>query len=208
MSIFLLPQNTTGCGDDCSEIKWGYSDNEFEQYNTNFSNKSLSGIVYDPSGLPISSQLIDRLTNEVETCLTNNFVHGEFPDDVVRDAQCSQKTFQLPLQRTNFGIKIANDWVLSCDGTEQLLPMPVKAGPSGCLAKGQTPNTQCPCRWRAGIKCPNIIIVTPNFYLYKDALVRYTTSCRNPWGNPKLAQCVTPTTTPLSDGSDPNNGLN
>lgn len=207
--VILLPQSnsTTGCS-SCSELQWGYSDGEFSRYSAKVFDKTPEGIAYDPSGLPISPELIDRLTNEVNLCLTSMSPTGQLPSDAMSGSRCFQgKTFQLPINRKSFIVKIANDWVLSCDGTQQLLPDPVKAGPAGCVAKGQTPDAQCPCRWRAGIRCPNVIVVTPSFYLYKDALIRFVTGCQNPWASQALSQCASPSTTPLSDGSNPNNGL-
>jgi hypothetical protein len=126
------------------------------------------------------------LTTEVETCLLSN-------------GYISQK-----IDRQSFNVLIASDWFLSCDepgwGVNQLLP--VSAPEEGCEAKGMTPDPACPCDWRAGIECPNHIITTPSFYLYKDALIRFITSIEDPWvGN--LATCATPTTTQLSDGTEP-----
>lgn len=184
ISIALSTSSSTGCADDyCDQYKWGYSHHEFEQYNIDVELKTPSGIVYDPSGQNISPQLIDRLTSEVESCLN------------------------VKIDRTSFKVKIANDWVLSCDKSQQLLPTPVFAGNAGCVAKGLVPDPNCPCRWRAGIRCPNVIVIPPNFYLYKDALIRFVKGIPNPWIDPVLSVCATPSTTPLSDGSDPNNGL-
>lgn len=167
----------------CTEYKWGYSSGEFDHYQPHTDHVTPAGTKFDPVGQNISPLLVDRLTSEVEACLHRS------------------------IDRTSFEVMIPNDWVLSCDGSQQLLPTPVKAGISGCLSKEQAPTEQCPCRWRAGIRCPNTIICTPNFYLYKDALIRFATGNPNPWSNPELAKCATPSTTPLSDGSDPNNGL-
>lgn len=102
-------------------------------------------------------------------------------------------------------MKVVSDWVPSCDHTQQLLP--TIAGPEGCVVKGLNPTEECPCRYRVGIACPNVLVVTPSMYLYKDVLVRFVTSCADPWASPELHKCVSPSTTPLSDGTDPKNGL-
>ena len=162
----------------CYSSQWGYSNGEFDRYIFIGSEKTQEGIIYDPSGQNISPQLIDRLTDEVEICL------------------------QQGIDRTSFQVKIAGDWVLNCDQTQQVLPDPVWEGWSGCYAKGQKPTAECPfCRWRAGIKCPGTLITTPSFYLYKDVLIRFITGNPDPWGDPILAKCATPSTLPLSDGS-------
>lgn len=178
----------TGCsdGEHCSELKWGYSPHTFDQYEANADQVTPEGTHFDPSGQNISGELIDRLTGEVEACLTKS---GKLDH---------------PIDRGAFVVKVASDWQLNCDKTQQLLP--VLAGSAGCVAKGLTPTEQCPCRWRAGIRCPNVLVVTPNFYLYKDVLIRFTLGVQNPW-TPDLATCASPSTTPLSDGSDPKNGL-
>jgi len=207
--LILLPRSNAVVGCNyCGEIQWGYSDGEFDRYVVKADYKTAGGTPYDPSGMSIATELIDRLTNEVNSCLTAAFPTGNLPSDVISSAHCYQRTsFLLPIDKTEFIVKVASDWVLNCDGTQQLLPTPVKAGPSGCIAKGQTPDAQCPCRWRAGIQCLTVLIVTPSFYLYKDVLIRFVTGCQNPWGNTQLATCATPSTTPLSDRTDPNNGL-
>lgn len=206
--IILLAISDTDCNiSNCTELQWGYSDGEFNQYSVSGHNKTKTGTLYDPTGQNISPDLIDRLTNEVETCLSAAFPDGTLTQSVVHNSICQSSHFPLPIDRTSFEVKIPDDWVLNCDGTQQLLPTPVKAGGAGCVAKGQTPDAQCPCRWRAGIRCPNTLIATPSLYIYKDVLIRLTTRCQNPWASPELAKCATPSTTPLSDGSDPLNGL-
>lgn len=165
----------------CDETQWGYAYGAFDHYDVRPTDITAKGIMFDPSGMPIAPALIDRLTDEVEACLSISII------------------------RTSFVVKVANDWIINCDGTQQLLP--VLAGSAGCIAKGLTPSEQCPCRWRAGIECPNAIVTTPSFYLYKDALTRFVTGNMDPWASPELAVCASPSTTPLSDGTDPNNGL-
>jgi hypothetical protein len=191
----------------CSEIQWGYSIHEFDHYDPRTDHTTPDGTEYDPVGQNISPQLIDRLTNEVEKCLQATFPDGKIPSNIANGSYCPRDTIDFPIDRKSFSVMIPNDWVLSCDNSQQLLPTPVESGPGGCFLKSENPTQQCPCRWRAGIRCPNTIICTPNFFLYKDALIRLTTGCSNPWATPEFAKCATPSTTPLSDGSDPKNGL-
>lgn len=194
-----------GPANSCTEITWGYKENAFDEYVVEPTYVTQTGIKYDPSGMQISSTLIDRLTDEVENCLAQEFPLGIIPKDIVKAANCYRDNFVVHFDRQSFNVKIASNWQLSCDKSEQVLP--TLAGSAGCIAKGLTPSDICPCKWRAGIQCPNNLIVTPNFFLYKDVLIRYITSCSNPWIVPKLATCATPTTTPLSNGNDPANGL-
>lgn len=151
----------------CDPYRWGYLGAPFESYNVNLTHKTSSGIEYDPSGQNISPDLIDRLTMEVENCIP------------------------ISIDRQSFSVKIVNDYVLSCDKTEQLLN--TNAPNSGCYAKGEKPTEQCPCRWRSGIKCPNILVTTPSFLLYKDVLIRFILNNKDPWADTHLSVCATPT---------------
>jgi len=200
--LFVSDIRISGCISYCDATEWGYSYGEFDSYNVNATKITTEGILFDPSDQNISPQLIDRLTNEVNNCLMNTFPNKSLPNDIITTSYCKQIKLPLPIDKTSFVVKIANDWVFSCDKTQQLLPTPVKAGGEGCISKGLTPNENCPCRWRAGIKCPNILITPPSFYLYKDILIRFITKCANPWNSAELAFCATPSTTPLSNGSD------
>lgn len=162
-------------------MNWGYSYGEFNDYFVSPTHRTPKGIKYDPSGQDISGELIDRLTDETEVCLG------------------------VPINRDAFVVKIVNEYDISCDGTQQMLKTVVKAGSEGCIEKGLLPTPECQCQWRAGIQCPNKLIVTPSMYLYKDVLIRYTLFIRDPWHDPRYAKCATPTTSPLSDGTNPNN---
>lgn len=197
--------------EQCLESKLGYSNCEFDQYEVNSNFKTSEGILYDPSGLSISPDLIDRLTNEVNVCLYELYDNKLLSEDIITNSFCTNlsinKTIPLPIDKSSFIVKIANDWVISCDGLQQLLPTPIKYGGSSCISKGLIPTAECPCRWRAGFKCPNVIITTPSFYLFKDVLIRFVTGCQGPWETVELSKCASPTTTPLSDGSDPKNGI-
>jgi|SRR5581483_1631016 len=191
----------------CNEVWLGYTQHEFDRYDVNPTMVTPEGTPFDPSGQNISGELIDRLTNEVQACLAKNFPDGVIPDGFAQVSYCEKGThINLPIDKKSFVVKIAGDWVLNCDGTQQVLPKPVESGNVGCWNKGELPTAQCPCRWRAGIACPNKLITCPNFYLYKDVLIRFSTGCAEPWQIPQFAECASPSTTPLSDGSDPNNG--
>ena len=203
IAIISMPvSNSSGCitQGGCMEYQWGYSFEEFDHYVFTPGFTTKEGIAYDPSEQNISPDLIDRLTNEVEDCLNSSFPNHTIPSDVATKSLCPTNTLPSSINRSSFVVKVANDWVLNCDKTQQVLPNPVIAGGSGCIAKGQN-DIPCPCRWRAGIKCPNQLVVTPSFYLYKDVLIRFITSCSNPWGSQEFSLCATPTTDPLSDGS-------
>ena len=172
-------------------------------YNVTPTEFTPKNIAVDPSGLNINLSMIDRLTDEVETCLTNTFgKDGILPPDVVKDGQCIRNnTFQLPIHRECLTVKVANDWFLSkyeYGGTlHQLLPY---TNGGQCTDKGLPAGV---CYYRVGIQDNLTIVVPPSFLLYKDGLVRIVTGCYNPWYAPSLAACMNPTTGALDDGSQP-----
>lgn len=191
---------SSGCIEPgCNEGLWGYIFGEFNSYQVQADQVTPDGISYDSSGLPIAPELIDRLTREVETCLQASFPDSYIPYEISSVAGCRHQDLELPIDRSSFEVKVVSDWVLSCDQSQQMLP--TEAGGEGCIEKGLIPTQECPCHYRAGIACPNKLIVTPSFYLYKDVLTRYITSCVNPWAHPALSSCASPSTLPLSNGS-------
>lgn len=163
-----------GCTPVTTE-RWGYHNYPDElSYCVATSQASPRGIRFDATSQDISGALLDRLTEEVEMC-----VHKS-------------------IDRTSFVVKVPANWTLNCAGTQQVLMS--RAPEDGCLAKGQKYDPKCPCRWRARIQWPNVIVTTPSLYLYKDALTRFVTGSNNPWSDPTLAACASPSTGPLSPG--------
>lgn len=159
----------------CNPVRWGYMVGHGLTYPiAAVPIASPEGIRMDLSGQAIDPALIDRLTDEVSTCLG------------------------VSIDRSTFIVKVPSDWVKSCDGSQQVLT--AIAPESGCAAKGLPTDSPCPCRWRAVIQCPNVIVATPSLYLYKDALVRWVTGSQNPWADPALAKCASPSTAPLLSG--------
>jgi len=176
---------------DCPLI-WGYQDQT--EYSVEPTLETPTGIPVDPSGQRVEPEVVDGIVDDVERCLRESF--GEppsLPPDVVRDGQCISTTFTLPYPRAEcLTIKIPNDWVPSCDGSQQLLPW--SAPDAGCLQKGLTPTKECPCRWRAGIQDRRTAVTTPNLYNLRDPLIRIMTGCNSPWTSPALAKCASPST--------------
>lgn len=163
-----------GCqpGKLCTPASYGYVTTNDVSYAVATDHVSPSGIHYDPSGQKIAGELLDRLTDEVAACLGR------------------------PIDRASFRVKIPSEWTLSCDAQQQLLPS--GAPGEGCDAKGL--QGACPCRWRAIVQCPDVIVTTPSLYLYKDALVRLVVPSADPWSSPALAKCASPSTGPLDVG--------
>lgn len=157
-----------------------------------------TNIAVDTSGLNINLDKIDRLTSEVEECLSKL---PPLSKEDVMNGQCVSATLELPIKRECLTVKVASDWFLSkyeYNGTHhQQLPY---TNGGQCSYKGLPTGV---CWYRCGIQDNLTIVVPPSFYLYKDPLVRIATGCANPWYVSSLANCMEPTTSPLGDGTEP-----
>lgn len=189
MLICLVAFALRGCSsDDCAQFHFG---SQFD-YEVHPAFTTPGGIKVDPTGQAVSAEMVDRLVNEVEQCLAEQFPGGKIPADVRVAAQCQSDSFDLPVRRC-FTVKVPDDWEWACAGSqEQVLPLAhtTNAPPDElCLAKGIVPTPECPCRWRAGLQDDDIIVTAPNFRVFKDPLIRLITGCNNPWVEP-LRTCA------------------
>jgi len=170
-----------------------YPFKELSHYNVNPSKTTPNGIPVDPTKQTVDLELIDSLTDEVVQCLSETFPDGILPEDVRQQAMCDYESFDVSLVNSCIRIKIPDDWFYSCSNQQVLN---VDADPINCEQKGITVTPECGCHWRQTIQQIDTedydIVVTPNLYIYKDALVRALTSCGNPWNNSSLAKCATP----------------
>jgi hypothetical protein len=139
-------------------------------------------IAVDPSGQPVDLARIDRLTDETLDCLAAAFPDGVIPGDVIHDAWCSSTLH--PVDRACLTVKVVDDWFIGKSG-DQLLP---HGNGGGCEDKGLGPG---PCFWRAAIQPDRIVVVPPEMKLYKEMVVRLSTTASNPWGSKVLAACMT-----------------
>lgn len=203
--LFILFVIVASCGPHhhatvrCQSKFW-YADQTNYDVNPQFT--TPKNIEVDTSGLNINLSKVDRLTDEVEQCLTDTFGNPPvLPPDVVMNGQCVGTTFDLPIHRECLVVKVANNWFLSTNeyGGSKHQQLPYTNG-GQCTNKGLPPGV---CYYRVGIQDNLTIAVPPSFYLYKDGLVRIVTGCRNPWLSDPLANCMAPTTNPLDDGTQP-----
>jgi len=157
----------------CSRGDWGYTiAGGTKEYAVQETRVTPRGVHVDDALNQTPDESIDLLTDHVEQCLPQT------------------------IDRSSFVLKIPDNWHWACEnsdvvrGKQQLLDS--EAPEYGCTAKGIEPQADCPCRWRALIQCPNVIVATPNLYLYQDALIRWVTGSVNPWADEHLAQCASP----------------
>lgn len=143
---------------------------------------SFERTLVTPSGIEVSIQseyyqgleagalgwLLERQVAEVEACLERR------------------------IDRSAFRVVVPNDWHMSCDGTQQVLPF--QAPDRTC--KGEDATATCACHYRAIVQCDcggkPALVTTPNLALFKDVLVRLVTGSANPWVDPTLEPCLAP----------------
>lgn len=140
-----------------------------------------SGIHVDRSGQSYPPlEEIDRLVDDVEACLVGKFGDPpEYPPEVVEAYDCL-KPHPFPFPRGCITLKVPDDWFVSSDGTQEILPFVAPDG--GCKQKNPAHRPEDGCFWRAGLQCGSVIVSTPSLYVFKDPLIRMTTGCNNPWG--------------------------
>lgn len=151
----------------CAPAPWEQSYGYFLDRSPSYSINPVAspgGVRYDSEvGELLDVQQLDFLTDQLEACLERS------------------------IDRSTFVVKIPADWTYSCDGTEEVLPF-VSVFDKTC--KGKTATETCPCRYRAVLQEPNVVVTTPNLKLYRDALSRLLLNTSNTWGNPEISPCL------------------
>jgi hypothetical protein len=154
----------------CTPAPWaqryGYYLDVYPAYPFKATVVTPSGIAIDMSGknIPGLPAAVEASVLEVQSCLGKS------------------------IDRSAFRVKVPPDWMKSCDGSQEVLPF---ATPDR-FCKGEAATNGCPCRYRALLQEPNIVVVTPNLLLFKDALVRLLTGTADTWSTPSLAKCLAP----------------
>lgn len=165
---------------------------------------TAKNIAVDTSGLNINMDRVDRLVDETENCLIQQFGNPPVLSALdMESGQCEFDTFQIPFHRECLTVKIAANWTISkydIGGEYQQL-LPYTNG--GTCKDKNLPDPEAVCYYRAAVQDQLTIVVPPSMYLFKDPLVRIVTGCHNPWYNDKLSYCMTPSTGSMDDGSGP-----
>jgi hypothetical protein len=162
LSLLLI----TACEPAPCESQWGYLlRGDYPAYTFEATYRTRSGIEVDTSSNEYPRALatsVDIAVGQLEACL------------------------ETSIDRSSFRVKIPDDWSYSCDGSDEVLPFTAVTG----MCKGKTATEECPCRYRAIVQCPDIVVVTPNLLLFKDALTRLLTGSVDPWSDPQLSSCL------------------
>lgn len=156
---------------------------EFYDYKFKPTYTTEAGYKVDTSGQDIDISTIDARVAATVECMNN----VDF--DRVEGAYCYE-TVKYPAIciKDCLKVKITKKWDWSYDGKYQLLR---KDAPiEGCIQKGFEEDPDCPCRWRAGIQDPGIVVVPPDMALFEGTLVQWAAGCINPWGDKQLRECT------------------
>lgn len=162
-AVLLATLLIAACGGGIWSHTFGYYLDREPNYPLTNVVASPGGVQYDNEvGDLLDVQQLDFLTDSLETCLERS------------------------IDRSSFVVKIPADWTYNCDGTEEVLPFitPDRS------CKGKNATDACPCRYRAVLQEPNVVVVTPNLKLYRDALSRLLLNTSNTWGNPEISPCL------------------
>lgn len=201
-NLYFLLFLCFSCKPEITECTNFGDENIYPPYKINVQEVTPSGIKIDTGEQEINLDTVDRLVDDVVSCLNQKFPNG-LTEDVIERASCYnfkpyyKWAYQIrPLNKDCITIKIPNTWKLSCDGTQQLLDRYIDK--SACQAKGLNRDfDECPCSWRAGIQEHEVIVTTPDLHMLPDPIVRYMTGCSMIWVG-ELANCARPRTIPLT----------
>lgn len=97
---------------------------------------------------------------------------------------------------TGLRVKIAPDWLLNCDGTQQMLPTRALGSDPSKAFHGPACDT-AEWHWRALYGPDGLIVSTPSLFDAKDPIIRIALGGMTPeelWANPRLAVCAEPST--------------
>lgn len=198
LSVIAVSTLAMGCGASFEDCKMHKAPNMVTHHydEVDPDAKTPAGIPVDTGGKPHDLAMIDTMVFEVKQCLESNFPTFHIPSEVRDKTYCKTTNFKQSFDAAfNFGcwqIKIDNNWVKSCDGTQQLLSAQSPTIPGQpCGGKPIIPTRECPCRYRVAIT-GKTLVVPPNARLLKDGLVRVITGCTNPWSHPLLSECARP----------------
>lgn len=183
-------------------IGFGCDDNCYRNYYQNITDYEISinsitpnGVNVDDSGFYVDLEEIDRQIDEMETCVQNALAGG-IDLAIARTQGCRDESWNyrvdfsgISVLRECLTVKIAPDWYVSHCSEDYMEIFPCDISPQVCIDKGLEITDECPCRCRSAIQDENIVITTPNLYLFRGELARMITGCNNPWFSP-ISQCL------------------
>lgn len=192
--ICVLGVESTACDrDDCYHNNFQtdqYSEYPESYRDANVNAVSPDGIQVDTGGYAVDLEELDDRVNKIEGCVLA-VMRDEYAADLDTETQmawgCWTDNFneRQKLKRDCLIIKVVPPAAMSTDGLWQLLD--ATAPDYLCEEKGQTPDAQHPCRYRAIVVDENILMTPPALYLWD--IVSIMTGCTQIWNN-EFAKCA------------------
>lgn len=179
---FLVVICACGCGDnDCYVNHY----RNITNYDVIPETLTPNDVLVDTSGFDVDLAEIDRQIDEMEVCVQNALFDGiDMPTAQAqgcRDSNLNYRTdfTDISVRRECLTVKIAPDWYVSACSGQEVFPCDIP--PQVCIDKGLEITDECPCRCRSAIQDENVVVTTPNLYLFRGELARMITGCNNPW---------------------------
>lgn len=178
------------CSCDCYDCYHNYYQN-ITNYEVNPNTITPGGIQVDTSDFEVDLEEIDRQVDYLENCMQENFSSPDFEvsGEVLDQQECWNEDLSpdIIVRRDCLIVKIAPDWFVSPCSGQQVFECNIRD--SVCEDKGLEITDECPCMCRSTIQDENVIITTPDLYLFRGELGRMVTSCNNPWFEP-VNECL------------------
>lgn len=174
------------CGEDSS----GRCYQNFYQNITNYEVSpdvvTPSGIKVDAGGYAVDLVALDARIAKIEACIQAAAAESlALSAEEKKSWQCLREVdSDQKLSRECLVIKVVTPTFSKCSDWQFI---GVMAPDEGCLAKGLTPTSECPCMWRTAVQDDNIVITPPAMYLWEVG--RIMTSCNDVWHSP-YAKCL------------------
>lgn len=146
-----------------------------------------NGVNVDDSGFFVDLSEIDRQIDEMEICVQQALLGGiDIETARVQDCRAGGQEYRtnfsdISVERDCLIVKVAPDWRVSNCSEEYMEIFPCDINPQVCEDKGLEVTDGCPCQCRSIIQDENVIVTTPDLYLFRGELARMITGCNNPW---------------------------
>lgn len=173
----------------CSDGKRCNNNNyqNITQYEIAVNSVTPGGVNVDDSGFFVDLEELDRQINEMEICVQNALSGGidmataETQDCRIDGWDYRTDFVDISVRRECLTVKISPDWRVSTCSEEYMEVFPCEINPQVCIDKGLEITDECPCMCRSTIQDENVVVTTPNLYLFRGELARQMTGCNNPW---------------------------
>jgi len=126
--------------------------------------------------------IIDDKITATESCLKSWYAERD-------DALHRVYNWKAPA-RSCYTVLLPDDWRVACEDPEQQVYG--HAPQEACDAKGFEADLNCPCGWRTSLQSGNVIVTTPNLYMFRQSVVELLTGYAPyyAWQDKSLIPCM------------------